>query len=199
MSRASPGDCAWSVLRRDLLRDQRESTGFSGGLPIRCPNFFGKGSYSIFLRHRSIFWYSFTLESSGFRAGRGRLGEVVSLVGDCRPPPPGNPRRPASPIFTGEPVERSGRYPGGSCFTPNESQNGGNSPSVSICSSLYKSQSNRNLKILNITQYFKNRRSFYYCTGKNPVLEFVGLHSHLCGLLGMKPPPIAITNVLETG
>ncbi len=37
---------------------------------------------------------AFTQLLSGIGVERGRLGEVVSLVGDCRPPPPGNPHRP---------------------------------------------------------------------------------------------------------
>jgi hypothetical protein len=39
-------------------------------------------------------WCTFTLHFSGYGVERGCLGEVVSLVGDCRPPPPGNPHRP---------------------------------------------------------------------------------------------------------
>jgi hypothetical protein len=37
---------------------------------------------------RSHYLCSFTLQFSGFWVERGGLGEVVSLVGDCRPPPP---------------------------------------------------------------------------------------------------------------
>ncbi len=71
----------------------------------------------------------FTLPSSGFGVERGCLGEVVSLVGDCRPPPPGNPRRPTPEQcvrrLRGEHSIQNGKsYPGGPCFTSKHCKDG---------------------------------------------------------------------------
>jgi hypothetical protein len=204
MSRATPGGKAWGSLRRELMRDQREPACYSGWPPMKCLYQTGIGLYFLPCGHRSNYWCSFTLQLSGFGVERGRLGEVVSLVGDCRPPPPGNPRRPACmsgrfQLQEGRKLGRGGLSLGGMGFTPKNSVNGGIRTSNSILSTLYKYQYHSNLKELNKTQYFKKNRSSFSCTGKHPVLEFDGLHSHLCGLLEVKPPPIAITNVLETG
>src|SRR4030042_620588 len=47
-------------------------------------------------------WLTLTPIFSRFTVERGRLGEVVSLVGDCRPPPPGNPRQPMTLMYTNQ-------------------------------------------------------------------------------------------------
>ena len=196
MSRAAPGVVARGDLRRDLLRDLRVFACQTGRPPNKCP--LQSGTWFIFLPgHRSDYWCSFTLQLSSFGVVRCRLGEVVSLVGDCRPPPPGNPRQPGCYMLSGK---RTGRFgTGGEGFTPKNSQNGDTAPLNSRASTLNKWQYRHNLKELNKPQYFKINCSSFYCTGPHPVLEFGRYHSHLCGSMEVKPPPIAITNVLETG
>ena len=147
--------------------------------------------------------WSFTLQSSSFWVGRGGLGEVVSLVGDCRPPPPGNPRRPTTPAccnagLSGRRTRVANAIKGGFCFPCSVAKYLEVLPSGWKCSSLNKCQNRSNLKELNYLQYFKKNRSYSSCMGRQPVLEFMHFHSHLCGQLGAEPPPIAITNVLVT-
>ncbi len=199
MSCAAPGVLARGDLRRELLRDQRVSACQAGRPPKECPSHPGIWFYFVSPGHRSNYWCSFTLQLSSFGVERGRLGEVVSLVGDCRPPPPGNPRRPAGIMLSGQVPGKPINIPGGSCFTPKSSQNGETESSNSRSSTLYTRQHRHNLKELNNIQYFKKIRSSFYCTRTNPVLEFERYHSHLCGSLEVKPPSIAITHVLETG
>ncbi len=169
----------------------------------RCPS---KTSVEIDLHsmgnRRENIW-GFTLQFSGFWVGRGGLGEVESLVGDCRPPPPGNPRRPTCPAssiagLSGRRTRVANAVKGGFCFTCSGAINRDVLPPGWKCSSLNKYQNRCNLKELNDLQYFKKNRSYSSCTGRQPVLEFIHFHSHLCGQLGAEPPPIAITNVLVT-
>ena len=148
-------------------------------------------------------WLTFTLNFSRFEVERGRLGEVVSLVGDCRPPPPGNPRQPTSLVCTNQGWNRrwtsqaatNERKP---FFTSKCINRGGNYLIVWKRCSFNNLQNTSNLKKLNYLQYFKKNCSYFSCTWKKHVLKFVNLHSHLCGLMEVEPPSIAITNVLET-
>ena len=144
----------------------------------------------------------FSLHSSSYRVMRGRLGEVESLVGDCRPPPPGNPRQPSiqSSInlrnggLRKKPQNRiefiayssKGQRNGGVFLPPNKHHTFNNIKKP------------YNLKKLNHSQYFKNKCSYYSCTEKYTVLEFVNSHYHLYGYRLVGLPSIAITNVLTT-
>jgi len=144
----------------------------------------------------------FIQHSSGFRVERGRLGEVESLVGDCRPPPPDNPHQPS----TGSRINRlSGGlwknpfiYNGFYVFSQKWQKDGG----VLLPKCRYPSLNNNgylyNLKNIKILQYFKNICSFFSCIEKSTVLEFVRSHYHLYGFRLVGSPSIAITNVLIT-
>ncbi len=202
MSRAAPGDSARGVLRRDLPESFQATAGQSDSCQVRC------SSISVMerCRHqsdiRSQYLSSFTLQFSGFRVERGGLGEVVSLVGDCRPPPPDNPRQPTYRLckntgLSGRRMKTASAVSGRFCFACRIAKNGESFSPVWLCYSFNNYQYLRNLKELNNQQYFKKYRSYTSCMGRDPVLEFIVFHSHLCGCLGMEPPPIAITNVLE--
>jgi hypothetical protein len=203
MPRAAPGDIARGALRRNLPENLRVSVSNSGGYTLRCP--YRLGMETSLHPYRSKFneWCYFTLQFSDFTVERGRLGEVVSLVGDCRPPPPGNPRQPITPVRTnkgciGWKMSPAHAGMGSIIFTSKDKKYGGVFLSVWMHFSFKIHRIITNLKELNIPQYFKNNRSYFSCTRKNPVLEFEHLYSHLCGLKVVEPPSIAITNVLET-
>ncbi len=94
MPRAAPGVIARGALCRKIPGEPR--------IPVQVLGWYMEG-YSSRSRSEACIRpdlreyqrrKSFTPHSSGFRVERGRLGEVVSLVGDCRPPPPGNPHQP---------------------------------------------------------------------------------------------------------
>jgi hypothetical protein len=144
----------------------------------------------------------FTLHLSRFGVDSGRLGEVVSLVGDCRPPPPGNPRqatilRGIKPINGGlreNPTKMRSRF---FDFTQKRQKNGGVLLPTCMYPSLNNLHNQYNLNKLNIPQYFKNTFSYFSCTVFCSVLEFVHFHCHLYGVWLVEPPAIAITNVLE--
>jgi hypothetical protein len=204
MLRAAPGKPARGVLRRGTASNHWVSANYSGRALKICPNHSRVGGYFHPFGRKAFYRCSFTLQLSGFGVERGRLGEVVSLVGDCRPPPPGNPRRPACmtashQVLAHKRIWKARRIPGGSCFSVERSRNGDNYLSNWFSSTLYCYQNPSNLKELDQLQYFKKNRSYSSCTGVKPVLEFDRLHSHLCGIRGVEPLPIAITNVLETG
>jgi hypothetical protein len=143
---------------------------------------------------------SFTPHSSGFRVERGRLGEVVSLVGDCRPPPPGNPRQPVIQIRKRETNRGLGKNPynndGFVAFIAIWQKNGGVILPVYRYHSFNNNKKHSNLKKLNSAQYFKNICSYSSCAVKCTVLEFVHSHYHPYGFWLVGPPSIAITNVL---
>jgi hypothetical protein len=148
-------------------------------------------------------WCYFTQQFSGFEVERGRLGEVVSLVGDCRPPPPGNPHRLTPHNFIDEwwdgwQMSRARADMGSNIISSKVSNFGTNILTVWKHYSFNNPQFTHNLKELNKLQYFKNNRSYSSCVVKKHVLEFSHFHSHLCGLREVEPPSIAITNVLET-
>jgi hypothetical protein len=201
MPRAAPGDYARGVLRRDVLNDLQPTVGYSDSV-VRHPSHPGAKMKLYRCGSRSRKWCRFTLQFSGFGVERDGLGEVVSLVGDCRPPPPGNPRRPFIPVtrntgLRGWRVWTVRASIGGLCFNAGISKSGELLASGYRHRSLNIYQKSSNLKELNNPQYFKINRSYSSCVERKPVLEFLHFHSHLCGQLGVKPPPIAITNVLE--
>jgi hypothetical protein len=188
------------VPRRDLRDHLQKAVGY----PDRClVEYLDCSEVNLhWCGRRSKKWCRFSLQFSGFGVERGRLGKVVSLVGDCRPPPPGNPHRPSDSICThdgleGRRVRTARAVIGGFCFTPRNPKYGVVLSSGWTHHSFNKYQITSNLKELNNPQYFKNNRSYSSCVGRKPVLEFVHLHSHLCGQMEVEPPPIAITNVLE--
>jgi hypothetical protein len=202
MPRAAPGDIATGALRRKLTESERVPARDSCRrcvmhfywLDLRKPN--------LRLAGRLKNWCYFTLKFSAYGVGRGCLGEVVSLVGDCRPPPPGNPHRPTishdhffeqcNDLRSQSKCKAMGRF-----LSTQFAKIGDSIVTDSKRFSLYKHQNGSNLKRLAKFQYFKKNRSFISCTGKYPVLEFCELYSHLCGIMEVKPPSIAITNVLE--
>ena len=203
MPRAAPGDIARRAMRRNLLEDLGVPVRYSDRRLSSCTYPLGMESFLHPFISRCNKWCYFTLHFSFFRVERGRLGEVVSLVGDCRPPPPGNPRQPTTRMDTNWGC--SGKHPSKACagtgsiiFPLNRKNNGGVLLTVRKQYSFNNHQITTNLKKLNNQQYFKNNRSYYYCTCLKPVLEFEHFHSHLCGFREVEPPSIAITNVLGT-
>jgi hypothetical protein len=203
MPRAAPGDIARGALRRKLPENLRVSVRNSDGCLARYPYRFGMGTYLHLCESRSRKCCYFTLHLSGFGVERGRLGEVVSLVGDCWPPPPGNPHRPTASICATKWVGGKHRNPtqmdnGRICFISENQKNGGVFLPLRMYSTFNNHQISTNLKDLNHCEYFKNNRSYFSCIVKNPVLKFEHFHSHLCGYRDVEPPSIAITNVLET-
>jgi hypothetical protein len=152
---------------------------------------------------RSTWWLTFTPNFYRFETERGRLGEVVSLVGDCRPPPPGNPRQPTTLVCTIQGCNRRWTSQAHTneriAFSTSKCMNSGEDFSIvwKHCS-FNNLQNTSNLKRCNNLQYFKKNCSYFSCTWKQHVLKFSNLHSHLCGLMEVEPPSIAITNVLET-
>lgn len=203
MPRAAPGDSARGVLRRDLPDHSQVTVRYFDSCRERCQycpemdiRLHRSGNRSQKLRN-------FTLQLSGFGVERVGLGEVVSMVGDCRPPPPGNPRLPTIPmciiVEVGEWRVRLARtVMGGFCFIPEYPKSGEVLLRCSVHRSFNKHHPSYILKELNIPQYFKNNRSYTSCVEREPVLKFGHSHSHLCGQMGVEPPSIAITNVLET-
>jgi hypothetical protein len=162
---------------------------------LRTETFFRPNGY------RSSKWCYFTLHFSCFEVERGRLGEVVSLVGDCRPPPPGNPHRPTILDQCKTGLHRKVMSPvnntqGSLIFSSKKKNIGEVLLKIWKQFSFNRYQITINLKKLNNIQYFKNNCSYFYCMVKNHVLEFAHFHSHLYGLRDVKPPSIANTNVL---
>jgi hypothetical protein len=203
MPRAAPGDIVRGALRRNYPVSSRVSVSNSGGYTLIYPYRLGMEIFIYPYARKSNECCYFALHFSCFEVERGRLGEVVSLVGDCRPPPPGNPRRPITPVDnkTGRDRRRvwtARAVMGGYWFTAGSPKSGEVFPSGWMLHSFKDHQKPHNLKELNNPQYFKNNRSFSSCVRRKHVLKFLHFHSHLCGQLGVAPPPIAITNVLET-
>ena len=200
---AAPGNIARGALRRKLPEYLRASVCNLVRYPSNHPYRLEKELLLLFHESKSKKCSYFTLHSSGFGVERGRLGEVVSLVGDCRPPPPGNPHRPTTPDSNLYWVGGKCMNPfqvgnGGTGFTSKKQKNGGVFLQTCVHSSFNNSQIYTNLKDLNLVEYFKNNRSYFSCIVDHPVLKFEHFHSHLCGVRDVEPPSIAITNVLET-
>jgi hypothetical protein len=203
MPRAAPGETARRVVRRNLpgcylLPDLNWDRYL-----VRCSTWLGTEKLlRSALRGLNRLFY-FTQDLFGFVGRRGRLGEVESSVGDCRPPPPGNPRQPPSPStafawggwWQKNPVLHwTGFLP----LTENRQTTRG------LCNPLWRhysyinSQISLNLKEINFVQYFKENCSYFSCIVKSPVLKFSVLHSHMYGLWVVEPPSIAMTDVLVT-
>lgn len=205
MLRAAPGVTARGAKRRIFPQEDCQTDLHEGSHRAGYCSYPGVVSCSETEKRRSgssVGKKFFTQQLSGFWVERGRLGKVVSLVGDCRPPPPGNPRR---PIMEGRNRALHGRCKN-ALFINNRLLHflpGGQESGV-IGSSAYKlftlkyDKNLTNLKILKIWQYFKNNRSYFYCTGIRVVLEFGISHCHLCGVWPVGSLPIAITSVLKT-
>jgi hypothetical protein len=202
MPRAAPGSNARGALRRDLPDQLHATVKYPDRCLLRCPCCPEMEKDLHRCGCRSDLCSSFTLQFSGLEVERGVLGEVVSLVGDCRPPPPGNPRRPFLPAYSkagldGRRVRTARTVLGGFCFTAGKPKSGELLLRGWMHYSFNNYRKRHNLKELNIPQYFKNNRSYSSCVGRKHVLKFLHFHSHLCGQLVVEPPPIAITNVLE--
>jgi hypothetical protein len=144
---------------------------------------------------------SFTLQIPCVMVKRGRLGEVESLVGDCRPPPPGNPHRPTTRAcvirWSGRSVYGLVKFASYGLFLLPRKKTGVHSLRSIRFHSFNNSKNLSNLKKLNKFQYFKKSRSFFSCTRTSTVLRFGHSHSHPYGLQIVGSPPIAITSVLE--
>jgi hypothetical protein len=199
---AAPGDIARGALRQNFTENLWISVSNSDRCTSKCPYRLVIETFIQTSGSRSNKWCYFTLHFSCLEIERGRLGEVVSLVGDCRPPPPGNPRQPTPPAsndigWNGLWNRPAHATTGGNIFTAKDKNIGGDFLTVSKHCSFNNYQITNNLKILNKSQYFKNTCSYFSCMRKKHVLEFVHLHSHLCGLKVVEPPSIAITNVLN--
>jgi hypothetical protein len=202
MPRATPGVSARGVLRWKRYERLVSLVQFRDR---RCSKHLYRWEMERFLHQSGIRFQlcgTFTLHSYGYGVERGCLGEVVSLVGDCRPPPPGNPHR--LPFQKQKSAQERGggnsqlKYTKWSRFHELKSTMHGellavNSKHHTFNTYLYQG----NLKKLNRSQYFKKNRSFFSCIGNYPVLEFEQLHSHLCGLKVVELPSMAVTNVLE--
>jgi hypothetical protein len=177
MPRAAPGDNANGAVRRKFPKSLEGPGNQSARNPMTYPYRSEKESCS----HHSIKGISkvctFIQLLSVYRVECGRLGKVVSTVGDCRPPPPGNPHLlTTSRHVVGEIIGRqedSRKVSGEDInIAPQIQRDGGFSFQVWLRFSFNNREKPSNLKILNSSEYFKNNCSYYYCTEKKAVLEF---------------------------
>jgi hypothetical protein len=180
MPRAAPGENARGALRRKLPKNSWVSDLKSDRYLSRYPYRFEMEAYLHHHEGRSEKCNYFTRQLSCFEVERGRLGEVVSLVGDCRPPPPGNPRRPVWPsntyIWTIEMCESPGKARCGRIYLFAKQRNhGGVFLPISKHCSFNSHLVPANLKKITQSQYFKKYHSYFSCTVNNPVLKFVSL------------------------
>ena len=205
MPSAAPGVIARGAMRQPGPRCSWVPIPHSNRTGAGCSSGVGSGSDHPpgVRRHRSYLCFTQLLSVIGVE--RGRLGEVVSLVGDCRPPPPGNPHRPLGlwrwPNASWRPnggvsVWGIGRQSSVG-IAINMQPPGGNNLPIRLGISFNNKRILTNLKDLKSSEYFKVNRSYITCAGIWPVLKFDNFHSHLCGFIGVEPPSIAITNVLE--
>ncbi len=200
MPRAAPGAIArgalrWIIPGEPTISSQKFGRYMDGYSPwIWCMSCIQPG-----LRKYQHMDY-FTLHSSIIIVEHGRLGEVVSMEGDCRPPPPGNPRLPSTlnsaDLSSGELLKAPFKGVRLFGFIFNPQKNGGEFLPLYKHLSLKISKNPTNLKKFIRTQYFKNICSYFSCIVKRTVLEFVHSHCHLYGFRVVGLPSIAITNVL---
>ncbi len=198
MPRAAPGEVARGAVRRKLPEYQGTLARQPGRSPVNGPH---RSRMEMLLHRieRGNTHVGFTRLLSGIGVERGRLGEVVSLVGDCRPPPPGNPLRPpgTQPFFPAGRASTTLRGKSTPRIEENLPRHGDITVLISLPTSFNNYQNSGNLKDLKSSEYFKKNRSYFTCICKLPVLKFGSFHSHMCGLKGAEPPSIAMTNVLE--
>ncbi len=200
---AAPGEFAWGALRRKFLESAKAMVRVKNRCLVVSPYSLGMDKPVHPHGSKASTNRTFTQHSSGFGVERGCKGVVVSLVGDCRPPPPGNPHRPTTwrctcglRVGTGINMDKTMARESG--FISKAKQGGRFDGPNSIAISYNTRSITSNLKELNPSQYFKNTRSYFYCMWVYTVLEFQHDNSHLCGLEVDKPPSIAVTNVLKT-
>ena len=203
MPSAAPGVIARGALRQTVPATLWASAQHLGRAKVECSSRSRAGIPIRPVKRRFEYWLYFTGHYSAHRVECGRLGEVESVVGDCRPPPPGNPRRLASwrshyPIGDELDVNPSDNNHGSLLFIQKWHENGGVFLPIWKHCSFNIPQNTSNLKKLNLAQYFKIISSYFTCTQKPFVLEFGDLHYHLYGDWLVELPYIAITNVLET-
>jgi len=200
MPRAAPGISARGALCRIIPGEPIVPVHKMGGY---MEGYSSRSRSEIHIRpevQKSYCRKNFTPHSSVFWVERGCLGEYESLVGDCRPPPPGNPRQPII-------QPRNTRWNGGLeqnpycndgfvAFIPRWQKNRGAILPVSRYHSFNINKNRTNLKKSIPSQYFKIICSYFSCAVKCTVLEFDSSHCHPYGFLSVGPPSIAITNVL---
>lgn len=202
MPRTAPGVIVRGRLRRKYPKYHGVSVTYADRCWSQRPHRAGMGNDLYSFEQGAEKCGCFTRDSCDIGVVCGRLGEVVSLVGDCRPPPPGSPHRPTK-LNDGihqviQKWKNSAAMGSGDLrFSPRGSKNGGIHRSIGKLYTFNMSSTKGNLKILVSTEYFKNTRSYYYCLSKVPVLEFEHFRSYLYGLHRAEPLSIAITNVLE--
>ncbi len=95
MPRAAPGVTARGVVRRTLIVNRREPVEVVCRCAIWLQHICRRDPHFCPAVSGSLSQFENPSLSSGSWVEPGRLGEVESLAGDCRPPPPGNPRRPS--------------------------------------------------------------------------------------------------------
>ena len=203
MPSAAPGVTARGALRQINPETSWIPAQLSGRTKEGCSSFQGRETEFRPDERRLHSWFYFTRHLSVFGVECGRLGEVESLVGDCWPPPPGNPRRPLprrSGSAPGDGLDKNPRIikHGFFVFIPKWLKNGGVFLPIRKLHTFNIFKYWHNLKEINYSQYFKNKRSYYTCAQKCSVLEFGSFHYHLYGVRLVEPPSIAITNVLVT-
>jgi len=177
MPRAAPGEYARGAVRRKLPEYQVVPVYHSDRRPSKCPHRSGMEICLHPYERGTTKCGSFTQQLSAYGVENGRLGEVVSLVGDCRPPPPGNPHQPYVPRQIGRMSDRCvvkliQMCGGGVSFTAKMRKFGGDVHPSCVHFSLNNKVILPNLKDLNSSEYFKVNRSYSSCTGNHPVLKF---------------------------
>ena len=96
MSHAAPGVIARDASRRKIPGDPKIVGHSLARYKDRYSSWSARENFPSSNMRRYKGKNLFIQHSSGLWVERGRLGEVKSLVGDCRPPPPDNPRQPTT-------------------------------------------------------------------------------------------------------
>ena len=201
MPRAAPGFNARGALGRNLQMDYYRSAHAMNGHVAGVLGYSLEVVDSHPVLQCSDSAVSLPLHIPGSWVERGCLGEVESLVGDCRPPPPGNPRRPSIMglwhMLEGWPRQNLFERNRFVAFFPGRQKSGGYFLPLIRDHSFNNVCNCPNLKKLNKSQYFKNFCSFFSCADKRTMLRFGHSHCHLYGFRLVGSPSIAITFVLE--